>query len=87
MVNFFNVFGGKISQKSLREPMNDFWEVRMPIAFREYLSAISPSNLFLLAYIAVNLSLVPFFLSPGGELGGNLDKLKVSAIPIETIPA
>ncbi|ELP52895.1 hypothetical protein O53_4623 [Microcystis aeruginosa TAIHU98] len=40
MVNFFNVFGGKISQTSGREPMNDFWEVRMPIAFREYLSAI-----------------------------------------------
>lgn len=48
--------------------MNDFWEVRMPIAFREYLSAISPSNLFLLAYIAVNLSLIPFFFSP---LSGN----------------
>ncbi|GBF56243.1 hypothetical protein N0824_04132 [Microcystis sp. 0824] len=40
MVNFFNVSSGKISQKSLREPMNDFWEVRIPIAFREYLSAI-----------------------------------------------
>jgi hypothetical protein len=67
--------------------MNDFWEVRMPIAFREYLWAIWPANLFLLAYIAVNLSLIPFCLSHGGESGGNLDKLKVSAIPIETIPA
>ncbi|MFM6060558.1 MAG: hypothetical protein ACKN87_19095 [Microcystis aeruginosa] len=50
--------------------MNDFWEVRMPIAFREYLSAISPSNLFLLAYIAVNLSLIPFCLSSYRGIGG-----------------
>ncbi|NCT50437.1 MAG: hypothetical protein GPJ04_03130 [Microcystis aeruginosa G13-03] len=63
MVNFFNVSRGKISQKSLREPMNDFWEVRI----------IS--------------SLFPFCVSSGEESGGNLDKLKVSAIPIKTIPA
>ncbi|MDJ0562054.1 MAG: hypothetical protein PX638_23555 [Microcystis sp. M53599_WE4] len=44
--------------------MNDFWEVRMPIAFREYLSAIWSANLFLLAYIAVNLSLISFCVSP-----------------------
>jgi hypothetical protein len=40
LVNFFNVSGGKISQKSLIKPMNDFWEVGITIAVREYLSAI-----------------------------------------------